>query len=97
METTTQQDEPLTDTLKPIYARFIFDEQEQALAFAGLINEPDWTVSVDYAPSRARWQASVRRQIRPMFRDITIWLVTLTARMALLGGECDGWGHENQI
>jgi hypothetical protein len=96
MEITTQQDEPLTDTLKPIYARFIFDKHQHALAFAELIVEPGWTVSVDYAPSRARWQATVRRQIRPVFRDITIWLITLTARTATLGGEADGWGHENQ-
>jgi hypothetical protein len=94
MDTTTKEDEPLTDTLKPIYARFVFEQHQQALAFAELIVERGWTVSVDYAPERAHWQATVRRQICPVFRDITIWLVTLTARATPLGGESDGWGHE---
>jgi hypothetical protein len=43
-----QELEPLTDTLKPIYANFIFREERQALAFAGLIVERDWSVSVAY-------------------------------------------------
>jgi len=44
-----QELEPLTDTLKPIYANFIFREQTEALAFAKLVVEHDWTVSVAYA------------------------------------------------
>jgi hypothetical protein len=93
MDTKTQEQEPLTDTLKPIYANFVFMEHPQALAFAKLVVEPDWAVSVAYAPDRGRWQATVRRQIHPVFRDITIWLATLTARAAATGGEPDGWGE----
>jgi hypothetical protein len=95
MDTTPQ--EPLTDTLKPVYADFVFAEQRQALAFAELIVELDWSVSVDYSPARAHWQATVRREIHPVFRDVTIWLTTLTARATPLGGERDGWGYEKTI
>jgi hypothetical protein len=54
MNTTTLEEAPLTPTFKPIYASFIFMEQQQALAFAKLITERDWTVSVAYAPQRAQ-------------------------------------------
>ena len=91
---TTQEQEPLTDTLKPAYARFVFMGREQALAFAGLITERDWTVDVAFSQERARWQATVRREIHPVFRDVTLWLATLTARATPMGGERDGWGHE---
>jgi hypothetical protein len=91
---TTQEPEPLTDTLKPAYARFVFEGRPQAFAFAGLITELDWTVDVAFAPERARWQATVRREIHAVFRDVTIWLATLTARVTPLGGERDGWGHD---
>ncbi|HEY2329539.1 MAG TPA: ribonuclease E inhibitor RraB, partial [Verrucomicrobiae bacterium] len=87
------QQEPLTYTLKPIYADFVFKEQAQALAFAKLIVERDWTAGVAYAPERGRWLVTVRRQIHPVFRDITIWLMTLAERVAMAGGESDGWGH----
>ena len=90
----SQEPEPLTDTLKPAYVRFIFKDRQQALAFAGLITERDWTVDVAFAPVRARWQSIVRREIHPVFRDVTLWLATLTARATPLGGERDGWGHE---
>ena len=91
------EEAPLTPTFRPIYARFIFMEHQQALDFAKLIGERDWTVSVAFAPERARWQATVQRLIHPVFRDITIWLATLTARAVPLGGECDGWGHEKSV
>ena len=51
-------------------------------------------MDVAFAPERARWQAIVRREIHPVFRDVTLWLATLTARTTPLGGERDGWGHE---
>jgi hypothetical protein len=94
MDTTTLEEAPLTPTFRPIYAHFVFMEHQQALAFAKLIVERDWTASVNRAPDRARWQTTVRRKIHPVFKDITIWLATLTARATPLGGECDGWGHE---
>ena len=94
---TIEEDKPLTKTLKPFYARFIFEQHQQALAFAALIVERDWTVSVAFAPERTHWQATVRRQIHPVFRDITIWLMALTARATPLGGERDGWGHDKQV
>jgi hypothetical protein len=77
MDNTSQEDAPLTPTFKPIYASFNFKEQLHALAFAGLITERDWSVSVAYDPQRACWQATVRRLIHPVFRDITIWLTIL--------------------
>ena len=86
--------EPLTDTLKPIYANFVFREQSEALAFAKLVVEHEWTVSVGYAPERRRWQVTVRRQIHPVFQEITVWLMTLTARAMIVGGDRDGWGHK---
>ena len=94
---TIEEDKPLTKTLKPIYARFIFEEHQQALDFAELIVERDWTVGVAYAPSRARWQATVRRQIHPVFQEVTVWLMALTARATPLGGERDGWGYDKQV
>jgi hypothetical protein len=94
MDTTTQAQEPLTPTLKPIYARFTFPEQQQALDFAGLITERGWTATVAYAQDRARWQTTVRQEIHPVFREVTIWLTILTARATPLGGENDGWGYE---
>jgi hypothetical protein len=97
MDTTTLEEAPLTPTFRPIYVSFNFMEQSQALAFARLITERDWTVSVAYAPQRACWQATVRRQIHPVFRDITVWLTTLTARATPFGGERDGWGHNEQV
>jgi hypothetical protein len=87
-------EEPLTDSYKPIYAHFIFMQEQQARAFAQTIVEPEWTVNVAYAPERKRWQATVRRLIHPVFRDITVWLATLTARAATVDGERDGWGHK---
>ena len=89
-----QELEPLTDTLKPIYANFVFREQPAALAFAKLIVEHDWKVSVAYAPERGRWQATVRREIHPVFQEVTVWLATLTARVTVAGGKLDGWGHK---
>ena len=89
-----QELEPLTDTLKPIYANFIFKERPQALSFVKLVAEHEWTVSVAYAPERRRWQATVRRQIYPVFQEITVWLMTLTARAAMVGGHRDDWGHK---
>ena len=97
MDTVTQEDRPLTNTLKPIFAHFVFMTHQQALAFAELIVERDWTASVAYAPERAHWQVTVRRQIHPVFRDITIWLATLTARATPLAGDRDGWGHEQFV
>ena len=64
-----------------------------AVAFAATIVERDWVVKVSYAPDRAHWQVGVRRLIKPVFRDITIWLTTLNARAEPLGGQRDGWGH----
>ena len=93
METGTQEMEPGTDTLKLIYAHFIFKDQPLAVAFAATIVERDWVVKVSYAPDRAHWQVGVRRLIKPVFRDITIWLTTLNARAEPLGGQRDGWGH----
>ncbi|HZL79491.1 MAG TPA: hypothetical protein VFC17_11620 [Candidatus Limnocylindrales bacterium] len=67
--------EPLTDTLKPIYANFIFREQPQALAFAGLIAECDWSVSVAYAADRARWRVTCGGRYTPCFkRSPSGWL-----------------------
>jgi hypothetical protein len=86
--------EPLTKTLKPVYADFVFREQPSALAFAELVTEREWTVDVAYAPNRGQWQATVRRAIHPVFREITVWLATLSARAATAGGELDGWGHK---
>jgi hypothetical protein len=88
-----QELEPLTDTLKPIYADFVFREQPPALAFAKLIVEREWTVNVADAPVRGQWQVTVRRTIHPVFQEITVWLATLTARAAIAGEELDGWGH----
>lgn len=85
--------EPLTNTLKPVYAHFVFLEQPPALAFAKLVVEQEWTVRVAYAPDRGQWQATVRRAIHPVFQEITVWLATLTARAATVGGDLDGWGH----
>lgn len=90
----TLTDKPLTQTLKPIYAHFSFREQHEAMAFADTIGEPDWKVSVDYSSEREAWLATVRRRIHPVFRDVTIWLATLTARATPIGGEQDGWGYE---
>ena len=86
--------EPLTKTLKPIYADFAFEEQPAALTFAKLIIERDWSVNVTYVPNRKQWQATVRRTIHPVFQEITVWLATLTARATMTGGELDGWGHK---
>ena len=93
MDTTTQEREPLTKTLKPIYAYFVFKQHQKALAFVEKIDELDWTVSVIHMPDFAHWQATVRRQIHPVFEEITVWLATLTARAAD-GGDLDGWGHD---
>jgi hypothetical protein len=84
--------EPLTDTLKSFYASFIFREQASALAFARLVVERDWHVNVAYAPDRGFWRGTVRREIHPVFQEITVWLATLTARAAMTAGKLDGWG-----
>ena len=94
MEIGIQESEPVVDTLKPIYAHFIFEEQLRALAFAELIVERDWVVNVSYATERERWRVSVHRLIKPVFRDITVWLTTLNSRAGPLAGQRDGWGHE---
>ena len=39
MDTTTQEREPLTRTLKPIYAHFVFKQHQKALAFVEKIDE----------------------------------------------------------
>lgn len=96
MDTEILEEAPLTPTFKTIYARYIFRDLHKAHEFAELIVEHDWTVSVAYASERAHWQATVRRKIHPVFRDITIWLATLTARVTPLSGERDGWGYEPQ-
>ena len=93
MDATTPEEAPLTTTLMPIYARFIFEEHQQALCFAKLIVEQDRVANENYAPERALCQATVRREIHPVFRDITFWQATLTARAAPSNGECAGWGH----
>ncbi len=72
----------------------MFMDRQHALEFDELITERDWTVDVTFSQERALWQATVRREIHPVFRDVTIWLATLTARATPLGGERDGWGHD---
>ena len=94
MDTAQLEEAPLTPTFRSIYARFVFEQHQQALDFAKLIVERDWTVSVTFVPKSAHWQVTVGRKIHPVFRDITIWLATLASRAAPLGGERDGWGHE---
>ncbi len=78
---------------KLVYANFIFETQRQALDFAGLIVEREFKVSVEYALERARWQAIVRREILPLFAEIHVWLTDMTERAACVGGQRDGWGH----
>jgi hypothetical protein len=85
--------EPAQET-REIYADFIFSERQQALDFAELVG--DGTVSVAFAAERKRWRATVRRRIQPVFRDITVWLSTLTARAATVGGDYDDWGKVRQ-
>ena len=96
MATALLEEAPLTPTSEPIYARFVFKEHQQAISFAKLIVEREWTVSVVFAPEHAHWEATVRRQIESVFRDVTIWLATLSARATQMNGERDGWGHEKQ-
>ena len=85
---------PLTQTLKPVYVHFKFKQQDEANAFAKLIPEADWTVSVTFSRERGAWMTTVRRRIHPVFREITIWLAMLTARATAVGGDRDGWGYE---
>ena len=91
----TQADKPMTQTLKWSYAEFKFTERQGADKFADMIGEKDWSVSTDYSPERAAWLVTVRCRIHPVFRDVTVWLATLTARATPSGGEKDGWGYEN--
>lgn len=86
-----QELEPLTKTLKPIYANFAFSEQPSAIAFAKLVPEHDWAVG---GGLRAQsWAVAGHRAAatHPVFQEITVWLATLSARAATAGGELDGW------
>jgi hypothetical protein len=88
------ESEPAPDT--QIYARFVFSQERQALEFARLVSDHEGKVNVSYSSERARWQATVRQQMQPLFRDVTGWLTMLTARAAKVSGERDGWGKSGQ-
>jgi hypothetical protein len=71
---------------------FIFPEEQQAAAFAGIISDPAIKVSVSYYEEKAMWQAIAQRRMIPTHQDITAQELALTNYAESVGGSADGWG-----
>jgi hypothetical protein len=86
------QREPETSHERQAYANFVFPKREQAHDFTGMINELDWQVEIEFAADRGCWRVRVERKILTFHQFVAVWLATLTARAATVGGDYDGWG-----
>jgi CheY-like chemotaxis protein len=75
--------------------RSIFPERHQALAFAELADNRDFTVPISYNLRRQMWQAMVSRFMIPTHQAISTLEFTLTDQAESVGGEADGWGSFN--
>ena len=70
----------------------IFPERRQALAFAELLDDPQFEVCISYYQERALWQVVVQRFIVPSHREITALEFFLSSHAVSVGGQADGWG-----
>lgn len=71
---------------------FAFPERQQAVAFAGIVDDRDLEVCISYYEEREMWQTIVKRHMMPTHRDITALELRLASQAEAVGGEADGWG-----
>ena len=82
------------DLSKPRMIDFchIFPERRQALAFADIVDDREFEVSISYYEERDMWQTIVKRHMVPTHADITEFELLLASKAESLGGKADGWG-----
>ena len=71
---------------------FAFPRRQQAIAFAELVDEPEFVVSISRYDERDMWQVIVSRHMIPTHSGVTALEMNLSARAESVGGEPDGWG-----
>jgi Regulator of ribonuclease activity B len=71
---------------------FAFPQRQQAIAFAELVDEPEFDISISRYEERDMWQAVVTRHMLPTHSEITALEHDLGSRAESVGGERDGWG-----
>jgi hypothetical protein len=71
---------------------FIFVERRNALAFAGLIEDPDKKVRISYYRQREMWQVEVSYRMVPGYVAVTTMEAALTKHAESVRGKADGWG-----
>jgi hypothetical protein len=71
---------------------FAFPQRQEAVAFAELVDEPEFQVCISRYEERDMWEATVSRHMVPSYADITALELDLSARAESVGGEPDGWG-----
>ena len=71
---------------------FVFLQRKQAIAFAELVEEPEFQVCISRYEERDMWEATVSRHMVPTQADITALEYDLGSRAESVGGEPDGWG-----
>ena len=71
---------------------FVFPQRQQAIAFAELVDEPEFQVCISRYEERDMWEATVSRHMAPIHAEITALELDLATRAESVGGEADGWG-----
>jgi hypothetical protein len=77
---------------RPIDFYFAFDERQQALGFAAVVEERDLHVCISSDEQQEGWMVIVTRHMVPAHAPITELESSLTERARSAGGEADGWG-----
>ena len=72
---------------------FAFPQRQQAIAFAELVDEPDFEVRISRYEQREMWQVVVSRYMIPNHTEITAIEFDLAARAESVGGDADGWAY----
>ena len=70
----------------------VFPERQQALAFAGMVDDRKLRVCIAYNERREMWDAIVQRYMMPAHSDITTFELLLARQAESVGGKTDGWG-----
>jgi len=71
---------------------FIFPDRQQALAFAGTVDDENSVVCISFSKYRKVWQAIVQRFMIPEHAHITAIEAELGSKAQAEGGRADGWG-----
>ncbi len=71
---------------------FVFPHRDQAIQFAGSVDEVEYEVCISRYEEKSMWQTIVKKHMIPDHTEITRIETDLSARAASVGGFADGWG-----